>query len=71
MNLNVHYGGSYRWLGLVRTIGNIDSSKVIELAVKKLNQFGFDLNKDIVAPTTDAASVLVKLGKDTSSIHIQ
>ena len=44
----------------------MNSSKVWELAVIKLNQFGFDLDKDVVASTTNAASVSVKFGKYTS-----
>ena len=49
----------------------MNSSKVKELLLNKLKQFDLDLDKDIVASTSDAASVLVKFEKDTSSIHIR
>ena len=62
MNLNVHYGGGHRSLGLIRIVNSMISSKVIKLVVSKLNQIGLDLEKDIVASTIDAASVLVKFG---------
>ena len=45
-------------LNLIRIFGSENRSKVIELVVNKVNKFGLDLNKDIVASITDAASVL-------------
>ena len=62
MNLNVYHGAGHRSLGLIRIVCSMNSSKVIELAVNKLDQLGLDL----VASTNDAASVLGKFGKDTS-----
>ena len=64
------YSGSRRSLR-IRIVGSMNSSKVIELVINKLNHFGLDLDKDIIAPITDAVSVLIKFGKNTSPIHIQ
>ena len=49
----------------------MNSSKVIEPVVNKINLFGFDLDKGVVASTTDATSVLVKFVKVTSPVHKQ
>ena len=62
----MYYGAGHSALGLIRIVGSMNSSKVIELVVNKLNQFGLELNKG-----ADAASLLVKFGKETSPIHLQ
>ena len=69
MNINVHEQTNPWSLGLVSVKGSFTSERVKEAVRKKLNDFGFDLNKHIVGCTTDGASVMMKFGRAISSEH--
>ena len=43
LNVNVHTGGDYFSLGLVRVSGSCPAEKMIELVTKKLAEFGLDM----------------------------
>ena len=45
--------------------GSLNAAKTIKLVEKRLQLFGLDLNKDVVATVTDGASLMVKFGKET------
>ena len=63
MVINVHKQGPKFWsVGLVRVSGTMPAVKCVELLEKKLQSFGLNLSKDIVAIDTDGASVMVKVG---------
>ena len=62
MDLNVQYRKDYRSLAVITIVCSMNSSKVIF-------EFGFDLDKGIVASTTGATSVMVKFVKVTSPVH--
>ena len=54
---------------MLRVNGTIPTSKAIELNTKKLDSFGLNLDKDVVASVTDAASLMKKIGYDTKPEH--
>ena len=70
MNINVHFQDGFRSLGLIRIQGSLNATKAIKLVEKRLQLFGLDLNKDVVASVTDGASLMVKFGKDTCPEHV-
>ena len=41
-----------------------------KLVEERLECFGLNLKKDVVATVTDGASIMVKFGKDTSPQHV-
>ncbi len=69
MGLNLHHIGSANGLGMVRVNGSMPADKGLELIIEKLGQFGLDLKKHIVALTTDGASVMKKLGRQSGILH--
>ena len=68
MNINVHVEDRHWNLGSVRTFGSMPAEKAVAVVKKKLDEFGIDLDSDVVAATTDGASVMVKFGKSILSI---
>ena len=68
MNLNLHDGQSFQSLGMIRVKGSMKSEKAIELVQGRLAKFNLNLDTDIVA--TDGASVMMKVGQETSPLHI-
>ena len=71
MNINVHTGGDYFSLGLVRVHGSCPAEKMVQLFTKRLSEFGLDLATDIIATTTDGASSMKKFGRLTEPLHFQ
>lgn len=61
MNINVHDGSAFWNLGLIRVLGSCPATKCIELLKMKLDEFGLNMDADIVAITTDGASVMQKV----------
>ena len=45
------------------------AEKAVTVVKKKLDVFGIDFDSDVVAATTDGASVMVKFGKSILPIH--
>ncbi|GBP60458.1 hypothetical protein EVAR_37494_1 [Eumeta japonica] len=66
LNINAHTYANDRalfWnLGLTRIFGSMPATVCVETIRKKLKKFEIDLDEDIVAITTDGASVMVKTG---------
>ena len=58
-------------LGMVRIRGSLDATAAVNIVCKKLTEFGVDMDKDVVATTTDGASVMVKFGKLLKRPHQQ
>ena len=70
MNINVHFQGGFRSLGMIRIQGSLNAAKAIKLVEEQLQLFGLDLNKGVVATIIDGASLMVKFGKDTCPEHV-
>ena len=70
MNINVHFQGGFRSLGLVRIQGSLNAAKAIKLVEERLQLFDLNLNKVVVATITDGASLMVKFGRDTFPEHV-
>ncbi|KAJ2948892.1 hypothetical protein O0L34_g5823 [Tuta absoluta] len=69
LNINVHQEKNHFNLGLVRICGSATAEHCIGLLKERLASFGLDLDTDIIANTTDGASVMVKLGKLLNCSH--
>lgn len=73
LNLNLHLfiGGDVSiWnLGLVRITGSFPAETCVAALEKKLQEFKIDLNRDIIAVTTDGAAVMKKVGRLLSAHH--
>ncbi|XP_011859119.1 PREDICTED: uncharacterized protein LOC105556635 [Vollenhovia emeryi] len=64
LNLNVHATDKMFWnLGLCRVNGTMPAEKCVNIIDAKLNIYNISLDYDIVAITTDGASVMKKVGK--------
>lgn len=63
LNINVHQKKNHFNLGLVRIHGSATAEYCIGLVKERLASFGLDLETDIIANTTDGASVMVKVGR--------
>ena len=61
ININIHSKESFWNLGLVRIRGRFSAEKCFEVISMKLNEFGVDLESDIVAITTDGCAMMKKL----------
>ncbi len=70
MNINAHFNGGFRSLGLPRVKGALDTLKAIDLVKTRLAAFGLDLDKDVVADITDGAAMMVKFGRETKPLHV-
>ena len=70
MILNLRDGQSFQSLGMIRVKGSMKSEKAIELVQGRLAKFNLNLDTDIVATTTDGASVMIKVGRETYPLHI-
>ena len=61
LNIHIYYeGGDSDNLGLIRIHGSCPADKMIELVSSKLNLFEIDYEKDVVATTSDGASVMTR-----------
>lgn len=76
MNVNLHSGNSkfkdgsnFKNLGLIRVDGSMPATTCIRLLTKKLLEFELSLDDDILAVTTDGASVMCKVGKEINASH--
>lgn len=64
MNIHIYYDdGQSDNLGLVRIQESCPAEKVYELVNAKLSDFNIKLQSDIVAITSDGASVMIKFGR--------
>ncbi len=71
MNINVHAENEHWSLGMIFIIGSFNTANCKKLVNDRLNEFGLDLNRHIMASTTDGASVMVKFGREISPDHQQ
>lgn len=67
LNVTLQLASEQIVLGLVPIIESCTSEKTEELVFLKLQEFGIDFTKDIVASTHDGASVMVKYGRIISA----
>ena len=70
MNINVHFQGGFRSREMIRIQASLNAAKAIKLIEERLQLFGLDLNKDVVATVTDGASLIIKFGKETCLEHV-
>ena len=70
MNFNLHNEQSFQSLGMIRVKCSMKSEKAIELIQGRLAKFNLNLDTDIVATITDGASAMMKVGRQTSPLHI-
>lgn len=72
MNINIHSKdlepANYKNLGLVRIKGSMPADVGTQLIQQHMSNYGLSL-EDIVAFTTDGASVMVKMGKNFEGHH--
>ena len=69
LNINIHGNNSFWNLCLIRVWGRFSSEACSNVIVHKLNEFGVNTEKDIVAITTDGCSMMKKLGRSISSLQ--
>ena len=55
---------------MIRIQGSLNTAKAIKLVEERLQLFGLDLNKDVVATVKDGASLMVKFGKEICLEHV-
>jgi hypothetical protein len=56
---------------MVKISGSLDSKKTQDMVKAHLDRFGLDLDKNIVACTSDGAAVMVKFGREIMPLHQQ
>ena len=72
LNINLHFSnGLFFCLGLIRIHGSGNAEILSQLITKRCAEFNIKYPKDILALTTDGASVMIKLGKISNVIHLQ
>lgn len=69
MNVNLHYKSKVWILGLTRIFDSMPAERAKYLLEEKLKEFGIQLNDDVVAVTTDGASIMTKMGTFFKPIH--
>ena len=70
-NVNIHSKDSFWNLGLIRIVGKFDSFTAIKTVSDRLAMFNLNMERDIVACTTDGASVMLKFGQNIAPFHQQ
>ena len=68
MNLNQHYDSDPLDLGMVRIKGSMPAERAENLVKERLHEFGLK-KEDIVAATTDGASVMKSFGRMICCVH--
>ena len=68
MNLNRHYDSDLVNLEMVRIKGSMPAERVENLVKERLHEFGLKM-VDIVAATTDGASVMKSFGRMICCVH--
>ena len=68
MNLNRHYDSDLVNLEMVRIKGSMPAERVENLEKERLHEFGLKM-VDIVAATTDGASVMKSFGRMICCVH--
>ena len=68
MNINLHYDSDPVNLGMVRIEGTLPAERVENLVKERLHEFGLKM-EDIVAVTTDGASVMKRFGRMIYCVH--
>ena len=68
MNINLHYDSDPVNLGMVRIEGTLPAERVENLVKERLHKFGLKM-EDIVAVTTDGASVMKRFGRMICCVH--
>lgn len=69
MNVNAHAANKTWNLGLQRVDGSMNAERCVELLSSKTEQYGISLEKDVMAITTDGASVMKKVGNEVPATH--
>lgn len=69
MNVNAHANQRTWNLGLKRIVGSMNAEKCVKLLEEVLSEYGLSLSEDVVAATTDGASLMKKVGKLISADH--
>ena len=68
MNLNLHYDSDLLNLGMVRIKGSMPAERAENLVNERLHEFGLKM-EDIVAATTNGASVMKSFGRMICCVH--
>ena len=55
---------------MIHIQGSLNAAKPIKLVEQRLQLFGLDLNKDVVAAVSEGASLMVKFGKNACPEHV-
>ena len=63
INVNIHIPGDFFSLGVPRAHGSMPATRQLEVLTERLSNFDLQFERDIIAITTDGASVMIKLGK--------
>lgn len=70
LNIIVHGIDSKFWnLGLTRIRGSMTAEKCVEIVSNSLSEFNLSLEDDLVSTITDGASVMVKFGRISATLH--
>ena len=68
INLNLHYDSDHVNLEMLRIKGSMPAERVENLVKERLYEFGLKM-EDIVAATTDGASVMKSFGRIICCVH--
>lgn len=63
LNINLHYNKKHCNLGLVRIQGSCSAEHCVGMVEERLKNFNLTIKDDIVAITTDGASMMIKVGR--------
>jgi hypothetical protein len=68
--VNIHNPqGKFHSIGMIRVQGSLPAERAVEMLCTKLEEFHLDLKCDIIAVTTDGASVMKKMGRILECEH--
>jgi hypothetical protein len=69
INANLHSKEKHWNLGMARINGSLPAEATIKLLVSKLEEFGIDAERHIIAATSDGASIMLKFGRIAPFAH--
>ena len=68
ININVYFQGGFCSLKIICIQRSLNAAKAVKLVEERLQLFGLDLNKDVVATVIDGASLNGKIRKRDLSL---
>ena len=70
MSISLHTKDYFQSLGIIRILGSMSAKSALRLLKTRLEEFGLDLQKNVVGMMSDGAIMMMKMGRDSRILHV-